>query len=232
MAEQWLSIVEYARTYKISDMTVRRRIKTGRLEAVLQDGKYYIPIKPTTIPKVTASNPSVTPRDDLGDADFQVPLAKGAITSKPEIQVIKGHPTAPIVYPEPSLPPLVNSHKVFAAQGPAIATSPASKEVMYSPSPVSLNQEGAEKVIPSSLRQSLIQYETSLIDSKALIAFCESVLRKLHDSERKTVEKFKSKLEALEATIVAKDQEIKNLRQQLEDLQLLVKILERRKANG
>ena len=36
MAEQWMSIVEYARTFSISDMTVRRRIKNGKLNAVLR----------------------------------------------------------------------------------------------------------------------------------------------------------------------------------------------------
>ena len=44
MAEKWLSIVEYARAYSISDMTVRRRIKNGKLNAVLKDGKYFIPV--------------------------------------------------------------------------------------------------------------------------------------------------------------------------------------------
>src|SRR6478735_12847089 len=48
MAEQWLSIVEYARTFAVSDMTVRRRIKTGKLQAVLKEGKYYIPVGPGT----------------------------------------------------------------------------------------------------------------------------------------------------------------------------------------
>ncbi len=41
--KEWLSIVEYARHYQVSDMTVRRRIKTGRLQAVLKEGKYFIP---------------------------------------------------------------------------------------------------------------------------------------------------------------------------------------------
>lgn len=41
MAE--LSIVEYARRHSVSDMTVRRRIKTGKLKAILKEGKYYIP---------------------------------------------------------------------------------------------------------------------------------------------------------------------------------------------
>ena len=44
MSEQWMSIVEYARKYNVSDMTVRRRIRTGKLEAELREGKYYIPI--------------------------------------------------------------------------------------------------------------------------------------------------------------------------------------------
>ena len=44
MQDQWLSIAEYARHYNISDMTVRRRIKTGKIHAVLKDGKYFIPM--------------------------------------------------------------------------------------------------------------------------------------------------------------------------------------------
>ena len=44
MSEQWLSIIEYARKFSVSDMTVRRRIKTGKIRATLRDGKYYIPV--------------------------------------------------------------------------------------------------------------------------------------------------------------------------------------------
>ncbi len=40
--ESWISIPEYARCHQISDMTVRRRIKTGQLDAVLRQGKYMI----------------------------------------------------------------------------------------------------------------------------------------------------------------------------------------------
>lgn len=42
MAEQWLSIVEYAKKHDISDMTVRRRIRAGKVEAELREGKYFI----------------------------------------------------------------------------------------------------------------------------------------------------------------------------------------------
>lgn len=234
MAEQWLSIVEYARTYKISDMTVRRRIKTGRLEAVLQDGKYYIPIKPTTVPKTAAFKPTESRRDEGATSDFSPSVVHDNMSRNAEIQIIKGHPTARTVYPETPAQPLLATPKGLTALNPISPPASVTKDSGYPAS--SKNSSGhhevGEKVIPSSLRQSLIQYETSLIDSKALISFCESALRKLQDGERKTFEKFKSKLETLEATICAKDQEIKSLRQQLEDLQLLVKILERRKSAG
>jgi hypothetical protein len=234
MAEQWLSIVEYARTYKISDMTVRRRIKTGRLEAVLQDGKYYIPIKPTTVPKTAVLKPNDSRRDDGVTADFSTSSSNSGMGRNSEIQIIKGHPTARTVYPETPAQPLLSTPKSFTTVSPSPPAAAVTKDSAYAPSPAttSAHHEGGEKLIPSSLRQSLIQYETSLIDSKALISFCESALRKLQDGERKTFEKFKCKLETLEATICAKDQEIKSLRQQLEDLQLLVKILERRKSAG
>jgi hypothetical protein len=43
MDSKYISIIEYARENNVSDMTVRRRIKTGKLYAVLRDGKYFIP---------------------------------------------------------------------------------------------------------------------------------------------------------------------------------------------
>src|SRR3989338_5263511 len=51
MSDSWMYIIEYARYYKVSDMTVRRRIKTGRIQAELRDGKYYIPANETGISK-------------------------------------------------------------------------------------------------------------------------------------------------------------------------------------
>src|SRR5690606_30498308 len=80
MADQWLSIVEYARTFKVSDMTVRRRIKTGRLHAVLKEGKYFIPV-PVGDVRATEDPP---PR----------PAATAARPAAAPMQVIKGHPAA------------------------------------------------------------------------------------------------------------------------------------------
>lgn len=42
MTDQWLSIVEYAKKHDISDMTVRRRIRAGKVDAELREGKYFI----------------------------------------------------------------------------------------------------------------------------------------------------------------------------------------------
>lgn len=44
MDDKYVSIIQYARDNNVSDMTIRRRIKTGKLHAVLRDGKYYIPL--------------------------------------------------------------------------------------------------------------------------------------------------------------------------------------------
>ena len=44
MTQQWMSIVDYARKFMMSDMTVRRRIRAGKLKAMLRNGKYYIDI--------------------------------------------------------------------------------------------------------------------------------------------------------------------------------------------
>lgn len=202
MAEQWLSISEYARTFGVSDMTVRRRVKTGRLHAVLKEGKYFIPVQMGDARQQAASAPQVA----TSSASPIQPKRSGG-----EMQVIKGHPQA---------------HKTFMPQ------------VMREPDPIAQPQvradylavEDQDSVIPQSLRRPLHGTETSLVDTRALIAFCEATMRKVSEGERRTVEKFKSKLEALEATLVSKDMEIKSLRQQVEDLQLLVKILEKKRA--
>lgn len=231
MAEQWLSIVEYARTYKVSDMTVRRRIKTGKLEAVLQDGKYFIPITPSTMPKNTPPAAALSEADFSRESEDPLPGSASMHTSRhPEIRVIKGHPTAPRVYPEPTPKPLVSTSALSGALHTSRPHSPGAKDNPQQNPSARSPAENEQSLIPASIRQSLIQYETSLIDSHALLSFCDGALRKAQDSERKTVDRFKSKLEALEATLGSKEQEIKHLRQQLEDLQLLVKILERRKA--
>lgn len=73
MSEQWMSIVEYARKFAISDMTVRRRIRNGKLHAVLRDGKYYIPIQA---------------QQSVHGMEFPDPEPKAYATGKPPLPVI------------------------------------------------------------------------------------------------------------------------------------------------
>ena len=211
MTEQWLSIVEYARTFQVSDMTIRRRIKTGKLHAILQDGKYFIPVTGNT----TNARPSQS--------------------------------TAPRYTPDRSTPISTgsNSASLYKAGSEAVRQVPSankdsnvlkSHQINIKPmhlanfSQADLHSAG-DAPIPLSLRRPLLDHDTSLVDTHALLDYCEASLRKVTENERRTVEKFKSKLEALEATLESRELEIKTLRQQLEDLQLLVKILERRKPS-
>lgn len=211
MAEQWLSISEYARTFGVSDMTVRRRVKTGRLHAVLKEGKYFIPVQMGDGRSASVQSERSVPSSQANS----LPTKR----SGGEMQVIKGHPQA---------------HKTFLQNEPRHAPLPP---LLRDPEPAMpqvraeyVASDDGDSVIPHSLRRPLHGAETSLVDTRALIAFCEATMRKVSEGERRTVEKFKSKLEALEATLVSKDMEIKSLRQQVEDLQLLVKILEKKRA--
>jgi hypothetical protein len=195
MAEQWLSIVEYARTFQVSDMTVRRRIKTGKLHAVLKEGKYFIPVK-------------------LGEARAHHEAAAAEAETERRPQVMSPYLKRP------------GEMTVVKAQAPAPRPQVVAREVAAREPVAPAAHELLDANVPSSLSRPLAAQDTSLVDTRALLAFCEATLKKLNESERRTVERFKSKLEALEANLVAKDHEIRALRQQTEDLQLLVKILE------
>jgi hypothetical protein len=219
MAEQWLSIVEYARTYQVSDMTVRRRIKTGKLHAVLKEGKYFIPVQAGEAARAGAmeadEDNEVRPapqRENRYD-DRQARRPAG------EMQVIKAHPAA-----QRTLSPATQS---YGAPASTLSTPHRPSYPQHQPAHYD-NGDKTDGVIPSNLRRPLAGQDTSLVDTRALLAFCEATMRKMNDLERRQVERFKSKLEALEATVGKKDLEIQNLRQQVEDLQLLASTLERR----
>ncbi len=183
MAEQWLSIAEYARTYNVSDMTIRRRIKTGKLKAILQEGKYFIPVP-------------------MGEKK----VARDLVVSHPNPQM----PPSPSAEPEV----IRNAFKTNHHDDMELVK----KQTMHE-----------DFVIPSSIRQSIRNFEVSLVDSKALLEVCEGALKKVQEAERRTVEKFKYKLESLEAALNAKNIELKTLKQQMEDLQILINLLEKKR---
>ncbi len=209
MTEQWLSIVEYARTFKVSDMTIRRRIKTGKLHAILQDGKYFIPVSGNS----NGQRQSTLVERRAPERALVADMQRDSVAD-PKLSFQR--PQVPLV----SEPVVVKQSQIgFKATAPQASTE------------FECSQRAGEMVVPGSLTRPLLSQEASLVDTRALLAYCEATLRKISDNERRTVEKFKSKLETLEAVLAGRDLEIKALRQQLEDLQLLVKILERRKGS-
>jgi hypothetical protein len=207
MADQWLSIVEYARETGISDMTIRRRIRTGRISAELRDGKYFIPV---TV--------------DQGSGQISA-VKSGARGSNP---AIKSHPA-----PDKTLQraaPIVQRHtessmEFLTADRKTIPTVVSSNAV--GPRPQTQPQE--QHAIPEWLAKPLVDAGMASVEARGLIEFCHRALEQARATVSSVEARYASRLEALNAQIAQKDQEIMSLNQQVEDLQLLVQILERKK---
>jgi len=181
MADQWLSIVEYARTFAVSDMTIRRRIKTGRIKAVLKEGKYYIP---------------VGPNGEILEESVEAPPVPALAA-----------PIAPLPPPEPRHDPIVS----YAS------------EVASSPRP------GASyKTLPQAISQNLLRAEHSLVDTQSLLQFCDKTVTRINSIEKHLQDSFQARIQSLESQLKLKDTTIAQLKQQAEDLQILVKLMERR----
>lgn len=176
MAEQWLSIVEYARTFAVSDMTVRRRIKTGRLQAVLKEGKYYIPVGPGTAAEA---------------AEFAAAEAR---------QTVEPQPVKPAAIPAP----IIQEEPVLQAPRPGASF----------------------RTLPGNISNNLQKYDSTLVDSQALLQFCEHSVTRINSIERHLQESFQLRLQSMEAQVKLKDNQIAQLKQQVEDLQMLVKLME------
>lgn len=151
MLDGWISINEYARKFNVSDITVRRRIKQGRIPAELKNGKYYI-------------------RADYRETP-PLPNKKAALPPPP-----------------PPPPPTTDDRPQVVAE--AITTKPAT---------------------PPN-RELVDLYDRYLVELKA--------------KEGQLIKKHSTEIALLETKLSKKDREIISLKQQIEDLQLLVKILE------
>lgn len=178
MADQWLSIVEYARTHAISDMTIRRRIKTGRIRAILKEGKYYIPV-----------GPDGEIIEELGD-----PIKASA----------RVDPSKPLAMRNSSISPHADDKLTGLRPGASF------------------------KTLPQSVSQNLLRSEQSLVDTHALLQFCEMSMTRINSIERHIQDSHQARIQSLEAQIRLKDATTIQLKQQIEDLQMLVKLMERR----
>ena len=240
MAQQWLSIVEYAREHNVSDMTVRRRIKTGKLNAVLKEGKYFIAATGSQV------NLDIEPVKSETSSIYKEPIDRShSHLSTLEARQVGG----PAIVKRSHFVARDESSTMHDGRDPkrtpefANATVPSSRPKHPEPMPRNLthqqinnsNRRASQRQpapsyrnVPSTLQEPLDGYETSLVDTRALLAFCDASLKKLSELERRQVEKFKAKLETLEATIANKDLENNQLMQKVEDLQLLIKVLEKK----
>lgn len=207
MADQWLSIVEYARETGISDMTIRRRIRTGRISAELRDGKYFIPV---TV--------------DQGSGQISA-VKTGARTSH---TVIKSHPAPDktIQRPVPTVQRHTDSSMEFSAQERKSAPTVVPSNPI---GPRTQVQSQDNQAVPEWLAKPLVDAGMASVEARGLIEFCHRALEQARATVSSVEARYASRLESLNAQIAQKDQEIKSLNQQVEDLQLLVQILERKK---
>lgn len=196
-SSEWLSIVEYARTYALSDMTVRRRIKTGRLHAELRDGKYYIPA-------------SVKPNSGFNDEDVL------GIRPIPKAQpIIKSHPNPTLTH--------VNQSSLASHNFERLPASPEKK------SPVSnaLSDNFGRTVHGT---QSAANEFANTDDSAASVSdFAHRLINKFSQVEKAIEEKYQNRMEKLAEELKNRDLIIHSLKQNVEDLQTLVKVLEARR---
>ncbi len=197
MAEQWLSIVEYARTFAVSDMTVRRRIKTGRLRAVLREGKYYIPLSAGEGEREADIPADEMIHSESAEEILPVPPYVSAVPNSLHAQSSTKHLSLPI-------------NRSFEDRGEV----PASRT-------------GASfKTLPLQMIQSLGKAENSLVDTQGLLQYCDQSLTRINSIERHLQEGYQLRLQNVENQLKIKDGLIAQLKQQVEDLQMLVKLME------
>jgi hypothetical protein len=201
MAEHWLSIVEYARTFGISDMTIRRRIRTGKIQAYLRDGKYYIPID---------SDPATG--QPVKQSARMKPDAKPS-TESSNTPAMKSHPSA-----ERTIPQIRDPQRSEDSRQNSFYPSKASQPLQFGQ-------------IPDRISTPVSSNPEVSVEAMALLKYCNSSLETAKDIEKHVESHYSAKLEATRQQVINRDAEIKKLSQQIEDLQLLVEILERRRAS-
>ena len=195
MNERWLSIAEYSRAFEVSDMTIRRRIRTGKLKAVLREGKYFISVVNALPSQVPFRSGPMTPHSGgrhLEESSFPV----------------SRHNQAKNVgdFPASVAPPIVETNCGLESRTKAPQPLP--------PSP----QGGAY----------LPLHDGDAVQVAKFIETCEKALQRLRQVEDLLRADYGHRLAALQNSLGEKDREISNLAQQIEDLHLLVRIVEKK----
>jgi len=214
-----MSIVEYARTFSVSDMTIRRRIKTGKLRAELRDGKYYIPVRSGAEMQRHASDEMDSCFDSEG-MGFPVTQARG---TQPQV-------TRPQVQQrtvQESLRPIQPSADRRVTYSEPVQTRPSAEpslQTRYN-SPV-LSEQHYSQTTNMQLQKPAA---TLSPDVNRIVEMCESAIKSFSNMERRLEEQYKIRTSMLESKLAARDAEIESLQQKIQDLQLLISILEKKK---
>lgn len=203
MSDEWLSIIEYARRFNVSDMTVRRRIKTGRLEAVLKEGKYYIPVNQNN-----KRHERVEPERVVNQ--YQKPWQRDIVIEK------SYHPQGfeqAQVHPKPTY------------------SSPIKNDSSLS---VNRNDDFQDRYKENTYANKL----PSGYKLEKVIDTCEAMLTKLENGKEELELRYqaetdllKQKIDTLEAKLQEKEVKVSQLSQEVEDLQLLVSMMEKKKRS-
>src|SRR5690606_26115575 len=143
-----------------------------------KDGKYYIPIPFSDSSSKRANQVNSEDIASHGSYLYDAP----EVRANQEMQIIKGHPSAGKTF-------VVSQENIRYHNG--VIPTPDREEPKYS-------------AVPSSLADPMINSEKTMVDSRALLAYCDATLKKLNDLERRTIERFKAKLEAVEATLLVR----------------------------
>lgn len=230
VAQQWLSIVEYARAYNISDMTIRRRIKTGKLSATLKDGKYFIPVDIENLPK----------RDSEPSSHHEPPRP-----SSHQGAAAPGHHRGPHAHNYPPTPFPAQHYPREAAHTQSAEPPPSSPEWIHksaSPrqgSPAEGTGGDGEVMhahrrhIPHDVAANLVKASPTgvvSVSSQKLLHVCDELIQQWKLRLDDVTKSYDNKLLYLEKSLEMKDAKITELQQKIEDLELLIKIFEAKKG--
>jgi excisionase family DNA binding protein len=180
---QWLSIVEYARTFGVSDMTVRRKIKTGKLEHEMRGNKYFIRVDEFKNSVATANQKIAKPV--VADESIQSPIAND-LNEIPDSRLV---------------------HKKQIAKDAVEQSSLESASIV------------------STLKAKVHKSEVS-VEAENLLKLCNTIIADGKKRESFMQSKHSAEIQVFESKLRAKDTEIGSLKRQLEDMQLLIKMLE------
>ena len=248
MAEQWLSIVEYARATGTSDMTIRRRIRTGKILADLRDGKYFIAVgadqavDSLSRPHVNnQTNNSSNSSSNISSNRNQSAAPANAAMKNRHVPNHSNERATPAVRRADELPQ-ANHYQVTPnylgqpnvdSQISAYSNSSFTSPSHTSPSHTSRSQQATNSwnTLPGNLTGPLVEAGMASVEARTLIEFCDRALNQASTTVQAIEGKFSARIEALTAQLNTRAREISILNQQIEDLQLLVQILERKKVS-